>query len=264
MLAPLLLSMACMRDASLGRELSAGGEPGNGGATQPDAGAKHYNPEEFIFNEFDSRCSGLIVSGSAKCAGGELVLDPGPDNRGGAFLPCSVDFGPNTSFEFALTFTMSDIADGMAVVIHADPRGPGTIATAGSGLGYSGLKLGYAVNFDSFSWSDSLGERLEVVTTEDQTSLGRTLLKLSLADGTPNYGWVSYNGLTNELSASVSKTPDRPATDMLIATVDLSALSTSGVYVGLTASYGAIQGLHSVSRWVGSFSKLATLMTCPG
>ena len=45
------------------------------------------------------------------------------------------------SFEFFIFSDQAPAGDGLALVIHADPRGAGTPGTAGGGMGYEGAEF---------------------------------------------------------------------------------------------------------------------------
>jgi len=123
------------------------------------------------------------------------------------------------------------------------------------------LSEGYAVQFDNLDSGDPLGDRVEITDIETMR-LAVAEAGILLDDGSPNFAWISYDGSAKELSVRLSKIDSRPSSPLLSASIDLASLDPQGAYVGLTAAYGAISGLHSVLEWDMVFMGLAAPLDC--
>ncbi len=70
---------------------------------------------------------------------------------GGAMLEQRVDLSQAFSITFEINVGDDDAAaDGMAFVLHNDPRGAEALGTAGGGFGAIGIANGLAIEFDTF------------------------------------------------------------------------------------------------------------------
>ncbi|MGV0853928.1 hypothetical protein, partial [Mycolicibacterium phlei] len=57
------------------------------------------------------------------------------------------------TLEFEVFFGDADGADGVAVVVHNDPRGVDAVGIHGTGLGVGGIANGLAIEFDTYQSS---------------------------------------------------------------------------------------------------------------
>jgi len=109
----------------------------------------HVNADRFYYQNFQNRPY-LNLNGDAASAFGKLSLTRASKNQAGAVWyseKVNLEYGFKSWFEFSITKIENDGESGFAFVIQSD--GPYALGEGGPGLGYSGLKSGLAVEFDT-------------------------------------------------------------------------------------------------------------------
>jgi hypothetical protein len=182
--------------------------------------------------------AGWTYNGSAKMNGTSLILTPAaPGQHGSAFNGTPVpSAGLNASFTAQIG---SGGGNGMALVLlDAGKAGPGSIGTAGSGLGYAGLpgiavtlntykSIGYpSANFVGVA-TGARGGLLTFATTSSQVPSLHAAFTIR----------VTVSG-TGDVKVSVN------GTQVLDATVPVP----QNVLVGFTAATGAAYEQHAVAN----------------
>ena len=194
----------------------------------------------------------LTLINDARSNGDALRLNPDELNRrGNAFLTEPVDFDGDLSFRSSLRFNMSGTqgdrgADGIAFIVHNDPRGANAIGLGGGTVGYTGISNSIAVGFrtvgqDVVSVSQN-GNILDVV--------GQANAPFELNNGDDVYAWIQYDGRTDQMEIFVSTTDEQPEEPTLTVTVDVHArLGADQAFFGFGGATAALRNTHDVERW---------------
>lgn len=116
----------------------------------------HAQPDglkRFQYDAFETTRK-LKLLGSARLIPGGVRLTPNvPYQHGACWYQEQVAVEKGFEVEFVMRMTRPDLelggADGIAFVIHCDPRGLG-VGQMGEGIGYAGIRNALVVEFDSF------------------------------------------------------------------------------------------------------------------
>ncbi|MEE8107201.1 MAG: L-type lectin-domain containing protein [Planctomycetota bacterium] len=211
-----------------------------------------------------SDVSSLTLNGAAAQAGAVLRLTPDAGSlAGSAFVTAGVPVGATSSIHSSFVYRIHGIrgggplgSDGMAFVIQADPRGATALGTAGGALGYGGPTLitpSVIVEFDThINFGVDPGDNHVALHKDGDWTVDLThgFPGFTLNDGTSQYVWVDYNGLTDLFEVFVSKTATKPGAALFSHTIDLSAvLGSDTAYFGFTAGTGGGFNAHDIESW---------------
>jgi hypothetical protein len=210
----------------------------------------------FDYPDFGARC--LILNGVATCGDGVIHLVTNTYQRSAVYAPCRIPFGPDTAFSIALTFSIAvvtaDPADGLAVVVHDDPRGTAAVGIGGGSLGIGQIAPSVAVGFDCH-YNVELADPADtfiairrdgVIAAPDVWTAPTT----SFLSGSPTHVWIDYDARAHLLETRSSTLDVRPDQPELETQVDLATAFGGGMYVGVTSSSGAEYAptdLHALS-----------------
>ena len=223
----------------------------------------------FVANTFDGT-TGINLNGDAAFGNGILQLTNAQANRvGSGFYGQPIEFDANTSFQTNFAFRMFGGqglggADGLTFTVQNSPDEANALGGTGGGLGYGGMgPQSFAVEFDTFQNAFDVNDNsISILTAGDtQQPIVSSVSPLDLNDGSTKFAWISYDGVTNELSVFVSDTNNRPATPVLTHTIDLGAILGDRAYIGFTASTGGVSNRHEISQW--SFESSSLLVPAP-
>ncbi len=233
--------------------------------------------QSFSYADFNST-AGLTLNGSAVASGGNLQVAPSVASaRGSVFrtVPVNVAGGFETSFRFRITAAGLG-ADGMAFVIHNDPRGPAALGGDGSTLGYGNqaahtpIANSIVVEIDNYDagtpWFDPDDNHVSIQTngTGDNNayhnlSIGwGSPLAVDLNDGQIHKLTVRYAPGLFEVFLDGSTTPLASANYNFASGGTWSAGGTVGglnlasgtsAYVGFSAACGGLTQNHEVLDW---------------
>ena len=208
----------------------------------------------FDYPNFVECPTALAYVDAAMCVGGELELTGETLGTVGAVwgaLPYA--FTPTTQLSMTIGLRFeSDTqpADGMAIVLQADPRGNQADGPGGDHLGYSFITPSAALELDTYyNMPDQDPDANHIGMDRDGS-----VISLSTADppfqmpNTTFTAWFDYDGPTTTLSAYIAQNATKPATPTLSIVDDLSRLGGE-VYIGFVAGTGGLAELHHVTSW---------------
>ena len=218
-------------------------------------------PKSFSFLNFDNEY-GLNLLGSAHTVvdTNKTVLRLTRDypSQTGAFWygrsKMQVAQGFETTFTFRLTYTGFVGADGFAFVVQNISQD--SLGTAGSGMGYDGLKNSLAVEFDTY-WNDGAGDKndnhisihtkgKEPNSVSEAASIGstRTSLMIDLNDEDQHTVRLTYEPGTLTVYLDNLQVLTAP-----VYLEEMLELSEGAAYVGFTAATGAEYQNHDILSW---------------
>lgn len=232
--------------------------------------------QSFTYTNFSST-AGLTLNGSAQSAGGVLQVTPNAASaRGSVFrtTPVNVAAGFETTINFSMTSTGLG-ADGMALVIHNDPRGVTALGGDGSTMGY-GNQSGFmpianslVIELDTYDagspWFDPDANHISAQT--NGTGDNNAFHSLSIGTGSPandlNNGQlykltVRYTPGLLQVFFNGSGTPLFTANYNFAtggtwlsggAVGGLNLINGTDAYVGFSAACGGLSQSHEVTSW---------------
>ncbi|MDP6537962.1 MAG: L-type lectin-domain containing protein [Planctomycetota bacterium] len=241
--------------------------------------AAQAGAQNFVYDDFDDT-TGLELVGNSFPWQGVLRLTPSLNsNVGGAWYdtPVTVRGGFETTFEFQITSTAGGGADGMALVIHNDPRGTAALGSPGGSLAYGsdpapGPGLVNSVAFEIDTWPNgfnvdpdpddnhcSVHTNGQAENQPDETfSIGRSTFPFDASDGAVHSMRVVYLPGTLEVFVDGSTTALLSiAYDLELGGTWLNGNPVGGIdlmsggmaYVGFTAATGGVAENHDVVSW---------------
>ncbi|MBI5545477.1 MAG: hypothetical protein HY901_16445, partial [Deltaproteobacteria bacterium] len=223
------------------------------------------------------------LNGDATFSGTHLVITPDlQDQNASVMLNPVFSTAGDLHVKLVLRITTSTGAgaDGMALVLHSDPRGVAAIGQPGRGMGY-GLQNSptpmitpsVVVEFDTHR-NNELGDPSDnhVAITLDgnpdhdafpssyRQNLGSGL---TLKSNAPVYVWLDYASASHGLSLYLSSTDTKPTASTLgVSGIDLAARLGASLWLGFTGSTGGAQSKHEVLEFYASDTLVAPDSTC--
>lgn len=216
--------------------------------------------QSFTYTDFSSTAS-LNLLGSTQQLGNALRLTGYVSNQTGwawhqTAMPVLAGF--DTTFTFRITPpTVGTKAEGMALVIHADPAGPNAMGGTVWGMGYGnganssvGIRNSIAIEIDTYLdgfLGDTSANEVTIHTRgtngnheHEQWSIGRTTPAVNLSNGQVHSLRVRYAPGTIEVFVDGSATPSitRPY-----------SLTTGGTY--LTGNPAGAPNMPNGTAWLG-------------
>ncbi|KAH7531121.1 hypothetical protein JRO89_XSUnG0019100 [Xanthoceras sorbifolium] len=236
---------------------------------------------QFIYNGFHG--AKLHLDGTANVHSNGLLqlTNTSERQRGYAFYPFPIKFNRSSSqsllfstcFVFAIVPELLNYSGhGMTFVISPSMDFSGATATAYLGLlnsSLNGLPTNHvlAVELDTvespeFNDIDGNHVGIDINSLISNDSAPATYFSeesgknksLMLPSGEPIQIWIDYNGAENLLNVTIAPISiPKPSRPLLSKVVDLSQILLDSMYVGFTASTGAVKSYHYVLGW--SFSR---------
>lgn len=238
---------------------------------------------DFAYTDFTS-AAGLSFNGAAVHTAPTISVTPPIRASAGAIWRSDAQTVTN-GFVSNFSFRIGDISgigsDGLAFVIHNDPRGDTAIGGTGGAMGYAtntvypsqtGIANGLAIEFDAWNnegdWADfnsahhvsvqSMGQLTMIPSS--LSSLGGAVTASDFGDNTVHNVRVVY------VPGSLDVYLDDLGTPLVSVAVDLGSilsLPTGEAFVGFTAGTGAIQNAerHSVLNWDFTVTQVPTPAT---
>ena len=229
------------------------------------------------------------LNGSATLNGTDLLITPDQSNQNGSlfyFAPLSSSGDIHVQLQLKITTTKPNGADGMAFVMHNDPRGVKALGNPGEGIGYgtNGTDHGtlvpispsVIVEMDTFNNGfDSDDNHVAIVKNGDPSNhLARFTPAFSMknwnsANGTaipaqPFFVWIDYTAANTTFKIYVTQSSTKPATPQItynqlnLATV----FNNKPFFMGFTGSTGGQQSKHEIVNFVASDSVLTETVCC--
>ena len=233
--------------------------------------ADSVTPDRVSFSDF-SDVSSVTLNGDAAAiqVGEDHVLRLTPAEAGtwgSAFLAEPLTFPSDLSFSTHFALRISDPgpkvgADGLAFVVHTDPRGPTAMGEGGGNIGYfdfvngeTQIQPSVAVEFDTFKLAgvvpDPSSNHVGIDVNGDVTSVASAEAPQPLDNGNVKYCWVDYDGAADLMEVYFSERDLKPTTPILTHTLDLGAIfgDQRELYAGFTAGAGGEYENHDVLNW---------------
>ena len=171
---------------------------------------------------------------------------------GGLFWSCPLVLSPSTAFSLTASVVIDGEsgtggADGIAVVLHAHPRGPLGLGKVGGELGYGGLSPGIAAELDTFqNTTDPNDNHIAWAATGGAgTHYASAVPDFDMSDGQPVIVTVTYHdGL---LSLSVRR--DGAGVTGVVFAGDPTTVLGDRAYIGIVAGTGAKKNRHRLLYW---------------
>ncbi|MFT4538658.1 MAG: hypothetical protein ACI835_001095 [Planctomycetota bacterium] len=236
-----------------------------------------------------SNTAGLVLNGFASQAGTALRVTDSSAMATGSFFhdtPVSVSNGFDTTFTFMVDPLGGGGADGMAFVLHNDPRGALALGDTGSALAYgayptsapgTGIVNSLVVEIDTWlSGSDlDTGDNTISIHTNgtgenahhEDFSIGSIAPNTNMSDAQVHTLRILYNAGqlsvylddVNNPALTVAYDMSTGGTFINGGTVGgLSLINGSDAYVGFSAATGGVTESHDVLSWVLGSSELGT------
>jgi DNA-binding beta-propeller fold protein YncE len=232
---------------------------------------------DIVFKDFSDVSRFTINRNAHPLANALRLTDDAGSQFGSAFLtkPFRIEADSSFNISFALRaggqFGSGDLAsDGMAFVIHADPRGAMALGNGGGGLGFGGSNAGgseigispsVAIEFDTHqNFFDPDGNHVGVMLNGNMSQHyasasfpcppARTGVLGCLNSGTPVYVWIDYRGPTSLLQVFLSNQPVKPTAPSISYGINLDLQGFGHrAYFGFTGGTGGGTNFHEVLNW---------------
>lgn len=197
---------------------------------------------------------GLRLNGTASSVLGRLRLTNSVAQAGTAFTDTAL-LEPSRSFSSAFAFQVTGgPADGLAFVLHRDPRGAAAVGVSGGALGYGDIKPSVTVEFDTY-FNDAPAadpNANHVAVSLDGNWLGAVATHVppfALANGAPTYVWIDYDAASKSMAIYLSKAATKPAAPSLKLQIDLAARLGGPAFAGFTAGTGNAFATQEFLSW---------------
>jgi chitosanase len=216
--------------------------------------------QQFHFPNFNIWAA-LNLNGSATPSNGQIILASPSGPAGSAWWNTKID--PTRSFTTWFEFTIADVTDGMAFVIQSQS---GTaLGNTGGCLGYGTAPVGQpavgpitpSVDVEFDTWSNSVDgwdppyQHIGIMKNGDVTNhlfLGSP--GFSMYGSGPVFAWLVYDAGLHTLSVYASLSSTQPASPIVVAHVDISAIVGAGpAWMGFTGGTGYIAAVESLQSW---------------
>jgi hypothetical protein len=197
-----------------------------------------------------------------------VTCTPDLDNtyKGTAFVSAPLALDGTTSFSASFAYRISGGdgtfgADGLAFVLHNDPRGASAAGGGGGGQGWDPgdasnpqIAPGWEITLDTYvnesePNNNYIGFRKTLTPTDPAPLIAYSTPTYDLNDGTTQHVWVDYSAVTQVLAVYSSATSSKPASPLF--TVDGQDLTELGsqFYVGFTAGVGGKTNIHDIEQF---------------
>ncbi|HVM12572.1 MAG TPA: L-type lectin-domain containing protein [Actinomycetota bacterium] len=203
-----------------------------------------------------SNVGGLRLNGSAQAEGGVLRLTQNSgDQAGSAFSEAKV-VNPSKSIRTKFRFRIHDSgdpADGLAFVIHRDPRGAEALGSNGHHLGYGEredeqvrIRRSVAVEFNLHYGRSQGRVRVRTNGRTDRAPLASAGMNMYDRDWRV---WIAYSPNTERLKVFVAQSDTKPDRPRLVTKVDLAEVLGGTGHAGFTAATGGAAAVHDIQSW---------------
>ncbi len=247
---------------------------GNGNLAAPRTATVLINDDDTVVPNFTSFTSSqsLQLNGDTALENGALRLTRAVNNlRGSAYFATPMPINATTSFQTSFGFTLdggqgSSGADGFSFIIQNSPAGAGAISSAAGGsLGYLGIDRSLVIEFDTYQNPGEVSNNhVSVVINGSPTALITRNSNIDFNSGATLRAWIDYNGDAQSLAVYVSNGATKPATALLVTSVNLEAIVGNQGYLGFTAATGGASNRHRILDWNFSFTPPIVVPPSPG
>jgi len=223
----------------------------------------------------------LTLNGNAAEEDTILTLTPDqPGKSGSAFFSSPLILSPDSSFNTNFAFKISGEnssgsfgSDGLAFVIHSDPRQETALGNTGEGLGFGlnntiGITVdriapSIAIEFDTHkNIFDLDGNHAAIIIDGDVSNhVAEASLPCSgaadskcLNSGETRYAWVDYHGARKLLKVYLSESEVKPTRPIISEQIDLFSQVGELAFFGFSAATGLGYNRHEILNWQISFN----------
>ncbi|WP_409563189.1 lectin-like domain-containing protein [Hyphomicrobium sp. MC8b] len=215
----------------------------------PPPGTPH--PHDGSIFDVSSITQHMTLNGNASAQSAHQTLTLTPDTAyraGSAVFNDKIDLTHDFNIAFSINFGPGQPADGMAFVLHNDPKGTSALGGLGGQLGAMGLQNGLAIEFDTWRnlpFNDPAYNHTDIIDTDalfggrltNPTNLG------AIVDGGWHQVGITWDAESHTLRYWVDGRLGGTLTGD-IATQYLGGQTTA--YVGFTAATGGSHDLQQV------------------
>lgn len=212
------------------------------------------------------------LNGMAQLSGTDLLLTPDQAGQmGSAMLIPSIASTSELHVQLILQIksTMTLGGDGIAFVLHRDPRGQTALAGSGSSIGYGPMTKitpSVVVEFDDFRNPpyDPDANHVGIMMNGDETThLAAYTPPFTMSAGGQFYAWIDYVASTSPLSVYISATSTKPAGPQLAYNIDIANLfNNQPFFMGFTSGTGFYHAEHKLVSFIASSSPLDSAVCC--
>ena len=238
---------------------------------EPVATAASALGNEIEYCNFGS-VAGLQLNGNAAQVLTTLRLSTNATNQDSsafrtATLPLTATTSFHTHFQFVLTPTVNDQADGVVFVLQNDARGDTALGGNGGGIGYGNANGGTAitpsveVELDTYqnTWDPNANHVGVMINGDQTTHVAVATPTFALASATPIDVWIDYTAATTTLQVFLSNTGGTKPATALLTTAAVNVFTTVGAagYFGFTGSTGGSSETQVLNSWILSLEGLS-------
>lgn len=211
------------------------------------------------------------LNGAAKLNGTDLLVTPDLATQLGSamFAPTfAATSDIHIQLQLQITTTVGGGGDGMAFVMHRDPRGAAALGDPGAALGYGGtakITPSVVVELDTVqNVGDPNGNHIGV--TLDGVESSHTALytpPFTMKTAGAFYVWIDYTAVNTLLEVYVSQSATKPMTAQLATNVNVAQrFGNQPFYMGFTGSTGSSQSQHEILSFIASDTAATTAVCC--
>lgn len=213
------------------------------------------------------------LNGSALLNGTDLLVTNNQANQKASVMyrpPFAVTSDIHIEIQFRISQPVNGGADGMAFVMHADPRGASAIGAIGGGLSYGGavgerISPSVVVELDTFqNGFDANNNHIAITQNGDETiHLARFDPAFDMRTVESFHVWIDYNATASNLDVYISQNATKPVAAQMTQTINLAtAFGNMPFYMGFTGATGGAQEVHEIVRFAASDSVLTSGVCC--
>jgi hypothetical protein len=218
----------------------------------------------FAIDDF-SQSADLTLNGAAHPVMRVLNLVPDRASQKGSVFyntPFATNRPFHTYFEFSIPKGNSSPAEGLAFILHNDPRGTQALGDGGANLGYGapskshGVAISHsvAIAFDVHGSTtkgrkDMDGNRVALLSNGDAgRPLAQAVPNFTLAGSTGNV-WIDYDPSARKLEVFVDRGAHKPAKPLLSHKIALDTVVGTKAYAGFGAATGDQHAAFDIRNW---------------
>ena len=200
-----------------------------------------------------SDVSKWVFNGTATQVGDRIRLtEDAASQRGSAYYVPRLRLADGNAFNAEFSFVIdnprdgNNAADGLALVLHDDPRGWSALGGLGGAIGQDNITPRLAIIVEDYQ-TPQLQIRTSTGDEDTQVDLD-TSYTAGVRNGAEWFVWVDYDGATDLLEVFLSDMNTKPGTPDLSTTIDLVSLfgGEDELIVGFTGATGGAFAEHDI------------------
>lgn len=214
------------------------------------------------------------LNGTAKLNGTDLLVTPDLNNQLGSamYIPtfaATSDIHIQLKLQITTSAGGGGGADGMAFVMHRDPRGAAALGDPGGAVGYGGtakITPSVAVEMDTYTNTGDPNDNHIGVTLDGDATVhvaSYTPGFVMKTVGAPFYVWIDYTAANTLLEVFVSQDATKPATAQLMTNINIAQrFGNQPFYMGFTGSTGGSRSQHEILSFIASDTAATASVCC--